>query len=76
MSPVHHSVLLYVVNFLRDAIKHSPEDCVEERTSKIGKSIVPSILTQKKTSVMANMIVLSSSGYLRDCLDASSSKLQ
>lgn len=39
MSPVHHSVLLYVVNFLRDAIKHSPSDCAEKRTLRIGKSI-------------------------------------
>ncbi|KAG2176616.1 hypothetical protein INT44_007280, partial [Umbelopsis vinacea] len=44
MSPVHHSVLLYVVNFLRDAIKHSPEDCVEERTSKIVDTFATALM--------------------------------
>ncbi|KAI8579196.1 hypothetical protein K450DRAFT_243208 [Umbelopsis ramanniana AG] len=70
MSAVHHSVLLYVVNFLRDAIKHSPENCVEERTSKIVDTFAtalmrppvnysdrnPRLTKQKKQHVMKGLL--------------------
>lgn len=37
MSAVHHNVLLYIVDFLRDAIKHCPANRVEKRTQRIGR---------------------------------------
>ncbi|GAB5588489.1 hypothetical protein Unana1_03389 [Umbelopsis nana] len=35
MSPVHHNVLIYMIDFLRDAIKYCPSSFVESRTQRI-----------------------------------------
>ncbi|CAO3665848.1 unnamed protein product [Umbelopsis ramanniana] len=70
MSAVHHSVLLYVVNFLRDAIKHSPSNCAEERTSRIVDTFAnalmrppvnysdrnPKLTQQKQQQVMKGLL--------------------
>ncbi|KAH8550863.1 Endonuclease/exonuclease/phosphatase, partial [Umbelopsis sp. PMI_123] len=44
MSAVHHSVLLYLVNFLKDAIKYCPENCVEKRTHRIVNIFVAALM--------------------------------